>query len=85
MFRPNLVDRLSNAEQSKIILVGAPAGYGKSSLLNQFVSQSNSRFTWYSLDDTDNSSQIFWTYFIHGLKGIDPKIGKKSLALIRSG
>jgi LuxR family maltose regulon positive regulatory protein len=71
-------------DDSKILLLNAPAGYGKTTLFSQIVDQHQGRSTWYSLDVSDNSPQIFWTYLIHALKILDPSIGKKSLSLFKS-
>ncbi len=75
---------LLNFEKYRITLLSAPAGYGKTTTLNSFLNSIPTRSIWYSLDTTDNTPQIFWHYFIHALKSLDPMIGKKSLILLKS-
>ena len=75
---------LLNFDKYKLTLLSAPAGYGKTTTLNSFLNSIPTRSIWYSLDTSDNTPQIFWHYFIHALKSLDPMIGKKSLILLKS-
>ena len=66
--QPRLLDRLSQNNHSKLILVSAPAGYGKTTLIAEWVSRnaklaSNKPKTcWLSLDEDDSDPQLFFRY-----------------------
>ena len=64
--RPRLVSILGSGDTPpKLTLVTAPAGYGKSTLLAQYVANSgNFLSAWYSLDEGDNNLDVFTQYFL---------------------
>jgi LuxR family transcriptional regulator, maltose regulon positive regulatory protein len=69
--RNRLVERLNLGMQRKLTLVSAPAGYGKTTLLTDWVTQCSLHkypIVWISLDKQDNQSQRFWTTILEGLK-----------------
>jgi LuxR family maltose regulon positive regulatory protein len=73
--RPRLIERLSPAPQHKLTLISAPAGYGKTSLLSQwiaFATGSDTHVAWLSLDEGDGDPTRFWNYF---LSAIEDKLG----------
>jgi LuxR family maltose regulon positive regulatory protein len=62
--RPRLVQLLNNAWQQdkKLILVSAPAGYGKTTLITEWLSGLQTKTAWLSLDKTDNDPARFLAY-----------------------
>lgn len=60
--RPRLMDTLKNAHQYPIVLVHAPAGYGKTTLMSQWA-MTQKNIGWFSLDENDNKSARFIAYF----------------------
>lgn len=82
--RPRLVERLNTGLDKKLSLIAAPAGFGKTTLLSEWIPQSPRCVTWLSLDEADNDSARFWTYFISSLQGLRPDFGKDALALLQS-
>ena len=52
--RPRLVTRLNRGLTGKLTLISAPAGFGKTTLLSDWISQSERYVAWLSLDDGDN-------------------------------
>ncbi len=64
--RPRLVSKLGSGDKPpRLTLVSAPAGYGKSTLLAQYVSHSGPLLpAWYSLDEGDNNIDVFTQYFL---------------------
>jgi LuxR family maltose regulon positive regulatory protein len=92
--RPRLIDQLNASAYPgcKLILISAPAGFGKTTLVSEWV-QAMSRATppmaiaWLSLDEGDNDPTRFLAYFIAALnqaKGIEAEIGKGSLSMLQS-
>jgi LuxR family maltose regulon positive regulatory protein len=51
--RPRLLERLNAELDKKLTLIAAPAGYGKTTLLSEWVSQSPRYVTWLSLDGVE--------------------------------
>jgi LuxR family maltose regulon positive regulatory protein len=85
--RPRLVERLWQGAERKLTLVTAPAGFGKSTLLAEWLATSpaGERATaWVSLDAGDNDPAIFWTYVAAALQTIQAGIGGNALALLSS-
>lgn len=72
--RTKLIDRLNNGWKSKLILVSAPAGYGKTTLLAEWLSHLGISIGWISLDSQDNDLRRFFSYLIASLKSIDIEI-----------
>lgn len=76
VLRQRLIDRLSTGVQRKLILVSAPAGYGKTTLISSWLHESNIAASWLSLDEDDNDPIRFFQYFIAALQRIIPAIGE---------
>jgi LuxR family maltose regulon positive regulatory protein len=82
--RPRLIERLSAGQDKKITLIAAPAGFGKTTLLSDWIPQSPRCVTWLSLDEGDNDSTRFWTYFITSLQQLNHAVGDTALTLLQS-
>lgn len=82
--RPNqvpriyLLDKLNSARQSGVpcVLVSAPAGFGKTTLIGDWARSSGLPFAWLALDDGDNDLLRFWRYVDAALQTIDSRIGE---------
>lgn len=70
--RPHLVQWLNNgiSQNHHLILVSAPAGNGKSTLLSEWISQLDIPVAWLSLEKGENIPILFWNYFITALSTI---------------
>lgn len=66
--RPHLVMRLKQALEKKLIMISAPAGYGKTTLITEWLSTINYSTAWISLDKGDNDVGTFWLYLTHALQ-----------------
>jgi len=82
--RPRLVERLNSGLDRKLTLIAAPAGFGKTTLLSDWIPQSTRCVTWLSLDEGDNDPTKFWAYLITSLQGLQPDLGESTLALLQS-
>jgi LuxR family transcriptional regulator, maltose regulon positive regulatory protein len=87
--RPRLVEPLfsDSHEGRKLTLVCAPAGFGKTTLLSQWVLQVRAaepgvRVAWLSLDAGDNDPARFLTHLIAGMHGADAGLGSGAQALL---
>ena len=85
--RPRLIDRLSGGAESALTLVSAPAGFGKTSLLADWLATAGAAgrcAAWLSLDQRDNDPALFWTYLVAALKTAVPGLGENALSLLAS-
>jgi LuxR family maltose regulon positive regulatory protein len=82
--RPNLIEQLNQGVTRKLILICAPAGFGKTTLLSDWVGKSDLPAAWLSLDKGDNEHSQFLIYFIAALQTIDDSLGKTTQAILQS-
>lgn len=83
LHRARLVNFLHANIDRKLILISAPAGYGKTSLLIDFAHDTDLPVCWYSLDKFDQDSRIFLEHFIGAVRQRYPNFGQRSSALLR--
>jgi LuxR family maltose regulon positive regulatory protein len=87
--RPRLSERLDRGGMSKLMLVSAPAGFGKTTLLTEWLAAGPAAPTgqqsavWLSLDKGDNDPASFWTYVIAALQTVAPGVGASTLTLLQ--
>jgi LuxR family transcriptional regulator, maltose regulon positive regulatory protein len=82
--RPRLIEILKNGLQHKLTLVSAPAGFGKTTIVSEWIAGSTKPVAWLSLDEGDNDPARFLTYFIAALQSIKPNIGAGILGALQS-
>ena len=70
--RPRLYDRLAPTNANRIVLVSAPAGYGKTTLISSWLAGNKCPACWLSLDESDNDPVRFLQYLTRGLAQIIP-------------
>ena len=86
--RPRLVERLEEGLRlgCKLTLVSAPAGFGKTTLLSEWIAGSgmHAQVAWVSLDEGDNDVARFWSYSIAALQTLEPAIGQTALGALQA-
>src|SRR5258708_30563721 len=91
--RQALLDRLEAGLARKLTLVVAPAGFGKSSLVAEWLaargdqgpgSSAGPGYGWVSLEAGDNDPVRFWNYFLTVCRGFQPSLGKAALSALRA-
>ena len=88
VLRPRLSERLDRGAESKLVLVSAPAGFGKTTLLTEWLAARPGALAgerlaaWLSLDRGDNDPASFWAYVIAALRMVAPGVGENALALL---
>ena len=85
--RAALIERLSAQPRHRLTLLSAPAGWGKTTLLAQWVasSQDAAHFGWLSLDSSENDPTRFWTCVIAALRKANPCAARDAYALLQLG
>lgn len=81
--RPRLSERLSRGAESRLLLISAPAGFGKTTLLADAAADQRS-VAWLSLDESDSRPATFWTYVLTALQTVVPDVGAGALPLLQS-
>ncbi len=82
--RPRLVHCLNESVKGKMTVILAPAGFGKTTLLADWIPQSNHPVGWYSLDEDDNDAARFLHYFIAAVQTLDVRLGESAHGLFQS-
>ena len=95
--RPHLIEQLNSGLHGKLTLISAPAGFGKTTLITEWLNHlkpdsddenlGEIKTAWLSLDHHDNDPVRFLTYFITALKRIDdinPDFGTEALSMLHS-
>ena len=85
--RPRLIERLNEGLHRKLTLVSAPAGFGKTTLISEWVGGRERPAAWLSLDEGDNDPTRFLTYLVAALsrvEGMEATVGEGALSMLQS-
>jgi LuxR family transcriptional regulator, maltose regulon positive regulatory protein len=84
--RPRLIDRLNEGLSARraLTLIAAPTGFGKSTLVSEWLARCGRPAAWLSLDENDNDPARFWLYFINALQRIAPGVGAGLLEIVQT-
>jgi len=86
VLRPRLIERLNEglSASRKLTLISAPAGFGKTTLVSEWIASCGRQAAWLSLDEGDNDPTRFLTYLVAALQTLAPNIGAGALAVLQS-
>src|SRR5947209_5646738 len=84
VIRPRLPERLNEGLHRKLTLIAAPAGFGKTTLVSEWVDGTERPTAWLSLDEGDNDPARFLAYVVAALQTIAPTIGEGVLGALQS-
>ena len=84
VIRPRLIERLNEGLHRKLIFISAPAGFGKTTLVREWVAGSERPIAWLSLDAGDNDSTRFLTYLVAALQTIEATVGEGVSRVLQS-
>src|SRR5687767_15073563 len=82
--RTRLLERLDEglSEGSKLTLISAPAGFGKTTLVSEWVDSGRMPAAWLSLDEGDSDPTRFLIYLVAALRTVAPKLGEGALNIL---
>jgi LuxR family maltose regulon positive regulatory protein len=86
ILRPRLTERLDRGSEAALTLVSAPAGFGKTTLLSEWLAAPTPgrSVAWLSLDPRDNDPAVFWTYLVAAVQSAEPGVGAGAAALLQA-
>jgi ATP/maltotriose-dependent transcriptional regulator MalT len=82
--RPRLDERLDGGLRRRLTLVSAPAGFGKSTLVAEWVARCAMPVAWLSLDAGDGNPNRFLAYLVAALRNVTPGTGATVLTMLES-
>jgi LuxR family maltose regulon positive regulatory protein len=84
--RPHLIERLDDglAKGASLTLVSAPAGFGKTTLVSEWIASCGRPVAWLSLDEGDSDPVRFISYLIAALQTIKSGIGESLLTALQA-
>ena len=74
--RPRLIARLNEGLHHKLTLISAPAGFGKTTLVSEWIAGSRQPAAWLSLDEEDSDPTRFLAYLVAALRSVAANIGE---------
>jgi len=86
VIRPQLIERMNDGLHlgRKLTLISASAGFGKTTLVREWIVNCGRPIAWLSLDEGDNDPVRFISYLIAALQAIKPGIGEGLLTALQS-
>lgn len=82
--RPRLLEELNTGLRHRLTLISAPAGYGKTTAVNQWLDVIDLPSAWISLDEHDSNLATFLTYLLAAVRSVYPDAGRSSEPLLRA-
>jgi LuxR family maltose regulon positive regulatory protein len=79
-------EQLENITSNPLTLVSAPAGFGKTTLITQWITSKKPplQVAWIQLDENDNDPVRFWDYFIEAMQGRQSSVGQVAAAMLHA-
>lgn len=84
--RPRLVSQLDEGLHlgHRLSLIAAPAGFGKTTLIGDWIGNGDRPVSWLTVDDSCNDFAIFFNYLIASLGQVDESLGRSALSHAQS-
>ena len=85
VLRPRLTEQMDAGLHRKLTLVSAPAGFGKTTLISEWVAGQRRPVAWLSLEEEESDPARFLTYLIAALRTVAPDVGVTALPAMQPG
>lgn len=82
--RNRLLEQLNNGFHRKLSLISAPAGFGKTTVVSEWLASCEQPTAWLSLEEGDSEPTRFLTYLVAALQTVTPNFGEGVLAQLHS-
>jgi len=82
--RPQLIECMNEGMHRKLTLISAPAGFGKTTLVSEWVEGCERQVAWLSLDEGDNDVIRFLIYFVAAIQTVVTNMGEGVMGLLQS-
>jgi LuxR family transcriptional regulator, maltose regulon positive regulatory protein len=84
LVRPHLLQALDASSQARLVLVSAPAGSGKTTLVATWVARNHPHAAWLSIEPSDDDPLVFLTYLIEAFRTLDASLGERAHSLVQT-
>ena len=81
--RAGLMQILNQSSGGSLVVISAPAGYGKTTLVSQWLHSNPHSFSWLALDKSLLTPDVFWTNVINSFQAIQPSLGINALTELK--
>jgi LuxR family maltose regulon positive regulatory protein len=82
--RPHLIATLNQGLHRKLTLISAPAGFGKTTLVAEWIAAGKRPSAWLSLDEGDSDPRRFLQYLVAALQTVDPALGQATTTTLQA-
>jgi LuxR family maltose regulon positive regulatory protein len=82
--RPRLIKQLNDSLLRKLTLISAPAGFGKTTLISEWIAVCKRPVAWLSLDKEDSDPRRFLTYLVVALQTVSAEVGEEVLGMLQT-
>jgi LuxR family maltose regulon positive regulatory protein len=82
LIRSELIAALQHSRGGELVLVSAPAGYGKTTLVSQWLHSHSHSFAWLIVDAQQSVAEAFWQHVIGALQTLIADMGQQALVLL---
>jgi LuxR family maltose regulon positive regulatory protein len=82
--RQRLIEQLNDGLSRKLTLVSAPAGFGKTTLVSEWLDKCGRPAAWLSLDEGDSDLTRFLSYLVAALRRVEPELGSDLLGMLQA-
>lgn len=72
VIRKEIIENLEKNRKNPLTLVVAPTGYGKSTIISEWLDYTKARFCWLSLDEEFNDLKVFFIYLVYTIRSVFP-------------
>ena len=86
VLRTRLIERLDEglAERGKLSLISAPAGFGKTTLVSEWIARGTRPAAWLSLEEGDSDPARFLSYLVAALRTVVPVLGEGVMQVLQA-